>query len=156
MNRIDAMQPGVRRMRRGLGFSALVAGALLLVPPPAAGQVVPTSTDSSSTYEREVFDYPAAGRRNPFRALNAGQRIGPRFEDLRLNGVLYAPETGSVATLTDQKTGKRYRARAGEVLGEIRVAEIRPEEVVFVITSFGINRREVLRVKKDQEEEIEG
>ena len=136
-----------------LGVAAVAGLALILVPPPATAQTVRTSTDSSVEYEREVFDYPSLGRRNPFRPLNAGERIGPQFEDLQLNGVLYAPETGSVAALTDQKSGKRYRAREGDRLGEIRVVQIRPDEVVFVITSYGINRREVLRVKKEEESE---
>lgn len=138
-----------------LAVAAVAGLALITVPPPANAQSVRTSTDSSaeSEYEREVFDYPSIGRRNPFRPLNAGERIGPQFEDLQLNGVLYAPETGSVATLTDQKSGKRYRAREGDRLGEIRVVQIRPEEVVFVITSYGINRREVLRVKKEEGQE---
>lgn len=138
-----------------LAVAAVAGLALITVPPPANAQSVRTSTDSSadSEYEREVFDYPSIGRRNPFRPLNAGERIGPQFEDLQLNGVLYAPETGSVAALTDQKSGKRYRAREGDRLGEIRVAQIRPDEVVFVITSYGINRREVLRVKKEEGQE---
>lgn len=136
-----------------LAVAAVAGLALITVPPPANAQSVRTSMDSSSEYEREVFDYPSMGRRNPFRPLNAGERIGPQFEDLQLNGVLYAPETGSVAALTDQKSGKRYRAREGDRLGEIRVVQIRPDEVVFLITSYGINRREVLRVKKEEGQE---
>ena len=85
---------------------------------------------------------------------NQGEQIGPRFDDLVLNGVLYNPAVGSVATMTDQKTGKRYRAREGDRLGEIRIAAIRAQEVDFVITSFGISRRETLRVERDKE--IEG
>lgn len=104
-------------------------------------------------FEREVFDYPAANRRDPFRALNTGERIGPNFDDLRLTGVLYNPAVASVATLTDQKTRRRYRVREGDGLGDARVLEIRPREVVFLITSYGISRREVLRVKQDKEPE---
>ena len=100
-----------------------------------------------------MFVYPAADRRDPFRALNTGERIGPNFDDLRLTGVLYNPAVASVATLTDQKTRRRYRVREGDRLGEASILEIRPREVVFLITSYGISRREVLRVKRDKEQE---
>ena len=139
-----------------LGGWPRIACALgvLAVPPWSAGSAQAQSASPASTvYEREVFDYPSAGRRDPFRALNAGEQIGPRFDDLSVTGVLYNPGVGSVATLMDQKTGKRYRVREGDVLGEIRVAAIRTVEVDFVITSFGISRRETLRVKKDKESE---
>ncbi|MDX1578017.1 MAG: hypothetical protein R3266_06015 [Gemmatimonadota bacterium] len=141
-----------RTVRRGLALAAGGVGlgfALVLGASPAAAQ-----TPAATVYEREVFNYPSLGRRDPFRPLNAGEQIGPRFEDLQLSGVVYAPAVGSVATLTDQKSGRRYRAREGDVLGEVRVAAIRPDEVDFVITSFGISRRETLKVKKNKE--IEG
>lgn len=138
---------GVRLAATALGAAA----ALAVTSVPASGQA---SGDTMPVYEREVFDYPSLGRRDPFRPLNAGEQVGPRFEDLALSGVLYNPAVGSVATLSDRKTGRRYRVREGDALGEIRVAAIRPSEVDFVITSFGISRRETLRVKKDKE--IEG
>jgi hypothetical protein len=128
-----------------------VAFAVALLSESLAAQM---AADSGRVYEREVFDYPSLGRRNPFRALNSGEQLGPRFEDLVLKGVLYNPAVGSVATLHDEKTGKRYRLREGDRLGEIRVAVIRAKEVDFVITSFGISRRETLWVERDKE--IEG
>ena len=146
------MRMRTRTVRRGLALAAGGVGlgfALVLGASPAAAQ-----TPAATVYEREVFNYPSLGRRDPFRPLNAGEQIGPRFEDLQLSGVVYAPAVGSVATLTDQKSGRRYRAREGDVLGEVRVAAIRPDEVDFVITSFGISRRETLKVKKNKE--IEG
>ncbi len=130
------------------GCASVAALALALAAEPATAQA---STVASPVYEREVFTYPSVGRRDPFRPLNAGEQIGPQFEDLTLSGVLYNPAIGSVATLTDRKTGRRYRSREGYVLGEIRVAAIRPMEVDFVITSFGISRRETLKVKQDKE-----
>jgi hypothetical protein len=136
--------------RRAVGvFGVALAPALLAEPVSAQAPA-----ESEGVYQREIFDYPSLGRRNPFRGLNQGEQIGPRFDDLRLSGVLYNPAVGSVATLTDQKTGKRYRAREGDRLGEIRIAAIRPQEADFVITSFGISRRETLRVDRDKE--IEG
>lgn len=126
-------------------------GLLFVSPQTAQAQEPESSGDTAQVYEREVFQYPTAGRRDPFFPLTAGQQIGPRFDDLELNGVLYNPTVGSVATLTDRKTGKRYRTRTGDSLGDIRVVAIRAEEVDFLITSFGISRRETLRVSKDKE-----
>ena len=130
-----------------------LAAALLWAGSAVAQEPRPTSADSLPIYEREVFGYPFQGRRDPFRPLNAGQPLGPRFEDLAVSGILFSLSLGSVATLTDRKTGRRYRARVGDSFGDIRVAEIRRDEVVFVISSFGIGRRETLRVKKDKEPE---
>ncbi|MDH3734485.1 MAG: hypothetical protein OEU54_13220 [Gemmatimonadota bacterium] len=110
-------------------------------------------TPAATVYEREIFEYPSLGRRDPFRPLNAGEQIGPQFDDLRLSGVLFNPSIGSVATLLDENTGRRYRVREGESLGETRIIAIRTNEVDFLITSFGISRQETLRVKRDKESE---
>jgi hypothetical protein len=140
-------------LARALGGLAMGA---MLVPGAAAAHAQPARDaepgDSLVVYEREVFDYPSEGRRNPFEPLNTGERLGPRFGDLALTGVLFNPSVASVATLTDQKSGRRYRVREGDELGEIRIVEIRPTEVVFLITTYGVSRREVLRVKKEESE----
>ncbi|MCY3598440.1 MAG: hypothetical protein OXN85_00500 [Gemmatimonadetes bacterium] len=101
-------------------------------------------------YEREVFTYPAFDRRDPFQPLHLDTRAGPRFGDLALVGVLYTPQLGSVAILTDRTTGRRYRARERDNIGAARVVQIRTEEVDFVITSFGVSRRETLRVRRER------
>ena len=151
------------RGARWLAAGAVAALAAVWLAAPAGAQegsagaggatAQEMSIDSLLVYEREVFAYPAQGRRDPFLPLNAGERLGPRFEDLSLTGVLYNPAVSSVATLTDRKSQKRYRVREGDVLGsDIRVTTIRPGEVVFTITSYGVSRREVLRVKKEEGE----
>jgi len=104
----------------------------------------------SPVYEREVFTYPAFGRRDPFQPLHLDTRAGPRFGDLTLVGVLYTPRLGSVAILTDRTTGRRYRARERDNIGAARILKIRTEEVDFVITSFGVSRRETLRVRRER------
>lgn len=100
-------------------------------------------------YEREVFTYPAVERRNPFQPLHIETQAGPRFGDLTLSGVLYHQGLGSVAILTDRKTGRRYRVREHDMLGKVRVMRIRPREVDFAITSFGVRREETLRVRRE-------
>lgn len=140
----------MRTDRLGIVFGLLALAVLPLQAQSAGsnGQ----GTDEIRVYERSSFDYPSTGRRDPFRPLNAGERIGPRFDDLQLTGVLYNPTIASVATLTDQKTRRRYRVREGDMLGEARILEIRPREVVFLISSYGVSRREVLRVRPDKEQ----
>ncbi|MDX1394848.1 MAG: hypothetical protein R3195_10665 [Gemmatimonadota bacterium] len=138
------------RRVRCAAFAAV--GAAVMLPVTAAPTQGQAST-ASTVYEREVFSYPSLGRRDPFRALNAGERIGPQFIDLRLSGVLFNPSIGSVATLLDESTGRRYRVREGEVLGDARVVAIRTDEVDFLITNYGISRQETLRVKRNKESE---
>ena len=137
-----------RWVRRAM-FAAF--GAVIAVPATATPVEAQTATPAATVYEREVYEYPSLGRRDPFRALNTGEQIGPQFGDLRLSGVLHNPSVGSVATLLDEKTGRRYRVREGESLGEARIIAIRINEVDFLITSFGISRQETLRVKRDKE-----
>jgi hypothetical protein len=109
------------------------------------------SADSVLQYRREVFQYPS-GIKNPFTPVTAGEKLGPRFEDLELSGIIYNEQLGSVAVLVDRTTGKRYRVHEGERVGQARVARIRPDEVSFVVSGFGQSRAEVLRVKKQQKE----
>lgn len=137
------------RLARRAMFAAF--GAVVALPVSVTPATAQTERAASTVYEREAFEYPSLGRRDPFRALNAGERIGPQFDDLRLSGVLFNPSVGSVATLLDETTGRRYRVREGESLGEARIIAIRTDEVDFLITSFGISRQETLRVKRDKE-----
>jgi len=128
-----------------------------LLPLAAIGQqsaaaAVPPASDSVSVIRREVFTYPAGPRRDPFMPLNAGEQVGPRFEDLELSGIIYSPDAGSVAVLVDRATQRRYRVRGGDRLGAAEVVEIRPGEAVFLVSAFGVSRREILRVKKREKE----
>ncbi len=139
-------------------YAALAAAAVLL-PLPAAGQTPegePPSGEASGSalgYEREQFEYSGRGRRDPFRPLTAMARQGPRFEDLEVAGILFNPEVGSVAVIADRMSKRRFRLREGERVGTARVVEIRPDEVVFAVSTFGAHRQAVLRVKKEREQE---
>lgn len=122
---------------------------------PAGDAASAGDTAGNAVYQREVFDYPATNRRNPFATLDAGIRSGPQFDNLVLSGVIFSPSIGSVAVLVDRSTGQRYRVRDGESLGAARVVEIRRGEVVFNVTGAVRTRREVLQVEK-QERESQG
>ncbi len=141
-------------MNRLLGVSPALLLTLLAIPRSGSGQPVQDPleqvSDSILGYEREAFDYPGRGRRDPFRPLTAFTQSGPRFEDLEVAGIVFSPQVGSVAVIADRATERRYRLREGERVGTARVLEIRQGEVVFGISTFGVVRQAVLRVKKER------
>jgi hypothetical protein len=94
---------------------------------------------------REVFNYDAGGRRDPFVSLLRNGDLRPMLSDLRLMVVLYDP-TGrnSVAIMRDMSTKDQYRVRVGVTLGRMRVAQIEPHQVVFTIEEIGFSRQEAL------------
>jgi len=111
------------------------------------------SEGQAQPFGREEFVYPdSPDRRDPFAPLTAGEEIGPRFADLELSGLIFAPDIGSVAVLTDRATLRRYRVREGDWLGDARVDRIRADEVAFTVAGFGLSRTEVLRVARDDQE----
>jgi type II secretory pathway component PulC len=101
--------------------------------------------------EREVFNYPAFQRRNPFRPLT-GLDEGPRFEDLVLRGVIQTADAGaSVALLAHRSDPSRtYRVRVGELLGNSRVLEIRRQEVLMAVEEFGVTENRVLQLQRTE------
>lgn len=167
---------GRRNARSGGAAAGRLAAALLAASAvlaaaagPAAAQEEASEPDSVAeeaaadtasagavpVYRREVFRYPGDGRRNPFEPVDAGVEEGPRFQNLRLTGIIYSPSVGSVAVLLDQRTGDRYRVRSGQTIGQARVLEIRRSEVRFAVSGAGETRRETLQVE-ERERESEG
>lgn len=150
----------------GAALTALVA-ALLLLAPPADAQQGDAAGDSARSeegatadslvqegpveYERETFDYPRQDR-NPFEPVNAGVQEGPRFQNLVLAGIIYSPSVGSVAVLVDNSTGRRYRVREGERIGQATVLSIRRSDVLFSVTGPTQSRQETLQVEKQNQE----
>lgn len=112
----------------------------------------PLEDEIDQIYRRENFVYPRDNRRNPFMSLLEVEDAGPQFEDLDLVGIIFGGSVGSVATLIDRASGKRYRVRRGETTGNARVVEIRPDAVVFRVSQFGVTHSETLRIKKEEEE----
>lgn len=105
----------------------------------------PRDSAGKIVFEREIYRYPGAGRRDPFASLIATGDIRPIFADLLLSGIVYDPSgRNSRATLRDVSTNELYRARVGSVFGRIRVTAIRQREVQFAIDEFGNTRQETL------------
>jgi Ni/Co efflux regulator RcnB len=94
---------------------------------------------------REVYDYDAQGRRDPFFSLLATAELRPTVADLRLVGILYDPSgRRSVVTLRDLGTNERYQVTTGTTLGRMKVVLIRPNAVFFSIEEYGLNRQDSL------------
>jgi len=136
---------------RATDLTIVTAGLLLAVATPAFGQGAgPGAGEPELKFERESFVYPGASRRDPFTSL-AAKGMGPRFEDLTLQGVIYSPTGGSVALLRDDG-GRIYRVRRGETVGNARVLSIAPTRVLFAVENFGVVRQEQLEMKRKDTE----
>jgi hypothetical protein len=117
--------------------------------PPAGAAAIPGSQpEPKLAFDREVFAYPAEGRRDPFKALTAGPGSGgPLFADLALRGIIYSPDARRSVALV-QVGGKRtFRLRAGDIIGNARVLDIQPLRVRFAVENFGTVRNEVLDLR---------
>ena len=131
-------------MRKGLLWLVV---ALLAVP--VLGLVAQQGqrpAEVTLVYEREVFTYTGSERRDPFEPPTGDNQMGPRFQELSLQGIVYSNVPGrSVAVL--QAGGDRVlRARVGDVIGNSRVIEIGPTRVVMAVENFGTIRQEILEL----------
>jgi hypothetical protein len=130
------------------GLAVLLVPVLLLVANSASAQQAPEGTEATMVYEREVFQYPAAERPDPFRSLLRDGDLGIRVEDLSLRGVVHhADPSQSVAFLLVQGSDRRIQARVGERVGSLRVMNIYPDRVDVVVEELGVSRRETLRIQ---------
>ena len=133
----------------GLALSAAIAAT-------AAGQqrdsaAVDTTTQSSSL-QREVFAYEGGGR-DPFMSLLKSGDVRPLITDLKLTTIVYDGRFAarSVAVLRDITNRKIYRVKTGDIVGRLKVTQIRPREVVFTVQEFGFERQETLSLTKQEE-----
>ena len=118
----------------------------------AADSASEAAAADTSVYRREVFSYPAQGRRDPFRPIQSFASTGPRLDQLQLSGILYGGPGGeSVVVLVDPSTNARYRLRVGDSVGFARLARVEPRRAVFAVRGFGRDRNVVLRLKQDEE-----
>ncbi|HSW31869.1 MAG TPA: hypothetical protein VLH75_20465 [Longimicrobiales bacterium] len=143
----------------------LLAGALLL-PQAAAAQEPPATPPAQQqptelVFEREVFSYPALQRRNPFHPLTGADQGGPRFEELRVVGILYSDDpsksvavlgTSTVELSEDAATvtvqpGPSWYLKVGQSVGNIRVVEIHREQVVVEVEQFGLTEQKIMQLQ---------
>ena len=129
-----------------------------LLPGVLGGQVKPGAKPDTARHDsaavalvREVFSYEGGGR-DPFVSLLKSGDIRPLLSDLKLVTIVYDIRypARSVAVLRDVTNGKRYRAKAGDVMGRLKVTQIRPREIVFTVQEFGFERQESLQLAKEE------
>lgn len=139
----------------GLVLGPAVASAQ--EPPPAG----PPPPQTELVFERELFTYPAFQRRNPFRPLVASDQGGPRFEQLRLMGIIFSDDpaasvaivgTSTVTISQDAATvqvqdGDAWYLKVGQSIGNIRVVEIRREQVVMEVEEFGLTEQKIMQLQ---------
>ena len=104
-----------------------------------------TAPVSNAPVTREVYEYNAEGRRDPFFSLILTEDLRPLLSDLKLVAVLYdATGRRSVAIMRDVATNAQYRVNPGQAIGRMRVAQIKPRVVIFTIDEFGLSRQDSL------------
>ena len=101
---------------------------------------------------REVFAYEGGGR-DPFMSLLKSGDVRPLISDLKLTTVVYDGRfaSRSVAVLRDITNRHIYRVKTGDIIGRLKVTQIRPREVVFTVQEFGFERQETLSLAKQEE-----
>lgn len=142
------------------GAFALPAAALAqeaAAPPPTEQQQPPTEL----VFEREVFTYPTFRRRNPFLPLSGGTQGGPRFEQLRLVGIIYSEDPSSSVAVVGTSTveysedastvtvqpGQSWYLKVGQSVGNIRIVEIHREQVVVEVEEFGLTEQKIMQLQ---------
>lgn len=140
------------RMRLAtLGVAVLAVGGVAIAqqgparvadPRDAAPAAAPAAADSGVIILREIFEYEAAGRRDPFAPLLETDELRPTIQELRLTGVLVHP-TRPIAVMRDGE-GTQYRVTTGMSVGRMRVVQIKPRTVIFQFSEYGYDRRDSL------------
>ena len=133
--------------------------ALVLAAAPLAAQqrdttARPDTTPAAISLLREVFAYEGGGR-DPFMSLLRSGDVRPLISDLRLTTIVYDARFAarSVAVLRDitTKPSRIYRVKTGDIIGRLKVTQIRPREIVFTVQEFGFDRQETLSLARQEE-----
>lgn len=123
---------------------------------PSAQQRDTTAADSApppvTQLVREVFAYEGGGR-DPFMSLLRSGDVRPLLSDLKLTTIVYDGRFAarSVAVLRDITNRRIYRVKTGDIVGRLKVTQIRPREVVFTVQEFGFERQETLSLTRQEE-----
>lgn len=142
----SAYTPVARWQARSSAPTATTAAANASAPAEAEKEA--SAEGPRLIFEREVFLYPGANRRDPFNSLGR-EGSGPMFEELSLRMIIFsdAPDE-SIAVLADGSKAS-YRLRRGEALGNATIVEITPKQAVFVVEDYGSRRRETLELRPE-------
>ena len=140
-------------MRAASPALAAVAFALAVLASPVAAQQSDTAQQAQPvTLLREVFAYEGGGR-DPFMSLLRSGDVRPLLSDLKLTTIVYDGRFAarSVAVLRDITNRRIYRVKTGDIIGRLKVTQIRPREIVFTVQEFGFERQETLSLARQEE-----
>lgn len=151
-------------MMRTLHVLILLAAAGAFLPAALSAQQPPPRPDTTAlVFDREVFTYPTFERRNPFVRVLSGSEGGPRFEELELIGVIFSPNPdlsvalfgprggGDEGEAVQQRARRTFRARRGDVLGNVRILEIHQTRVVVEVDEFGLTEQRIMELQRPGE-----
>ena len=139
--------------------AASITLALAVLAAPAGGAAQqrdttarPDSAPPVTSLVREVFAYEGGGR-DPFMSLLRSGDVRPLLSDLKLTTIVYDGRFAvrSVAVLRDITNRRIYRVKTGDIIGRLKVTQIRPREVVFTVQEFGFERQETLSLARQEE-----
>jgi len=147
-----ARADSVRRVREQELQAAQAPQAATLAATGPEQAIEDSAAHPGSDVLREAYSY-GGGTRDPFQSLVNNKDAGPELSDLQLVGVYQDVRSAanSVAIVRDKKSTKRYKLRTGDQVGRLRVAQIRPKDVVFTIEDFGFERQETLSLRKQED-----
>jgi hypothetical protein len=149
----------IKVTRYALSALLVVVAALPLAaqaPAPAPAPIPGSQPEPKLAFDREVFAYPAEGRRDPFKPLVGGPgSSGPLFQDLALRGIIYSPDPLRSVALVQVGGRRTFRLRRGDIIGNARVLEIQPLRVRFAVENFGTVRNEVLELRGNNQMRVE-
>jgi len=125
--------------------------SVLLTPAGASAAQQSDSAPPVTSLVREVFAYEGGGR-DPFMSLLKSGDVRPLLSDLKLTTIVYDGRFAarSVAVLRDITNRRLYRVKAGDIIGRLKVTQIRPREIVFTVQEFGFERQETLSLAKQE------
>ena len=150
---------------KALPATVALGAAVMLTPALSVAQGSnppgPPQAQPELVFEREAFIYPQYQRRNPFRPLLTTEAGGPRWDQLRLVGIIFSNELqGSVAILGTSavnvsedggtitlEPGRSWYLKVGERLGNITVVGIQERQVIVEFEEFGLIERRSLQLQ---------
>ena len=133
-----------------LGLALLVVPVAVHAQDPDDEPPPPDPIEVELVFEREVFSYPTFQRRNPFTPLT-GDESGPRFEQLRLLGIMTASTPGQSIAMLAMGSGdgmRTYRVREGQVIGNMRILRIDGRSITVEVDEFGVRETRTLELPR--------
>jgi len=124
-------------------------------PAPVAPGPLPAAVlaEVDTVILREEFSYRGASR-DPFLSLVGTGSVGPAVSDLELAAIYFVAGNPGLTTavLREKVSGRRHSVHTGQRIGRLYVATITEQDIWFTIDDFGVQRRESLTLRKQEDD----